>query len=330
MAIRKLVNGKVAERRYVTVSGIKIWAHENVRSTRTTTWSLGEEWKKDEDFVAWIEEGAKNHSISRSALAHDHILFKEFMNETDGNWSEFVDNYGQETDCDDDDHDGDGYEDWDCETTSYRKWVEDVPLHIEPCEDDEPAAHAMPVLVPEPGAFYPALSSRPELYDPLVAPVYEELNPPVQGLQAFFETLNQNQVNLNHHARNLGLLLHQMVDTMLNIPDGRVTWTPLYMTYFRAEFERVMDEHISRRQGTVAQTMVGVDLGLEIESERADTYIRYIAQTVADEQRVAQAIRERQTSEEEIQRIARLVRERYIHHSTLLAAEAQATPFALQ
>lgn len=330
MAIRKLVNGKVAERRYVTVSGIKIWAHENVRSTRTTTWSLGEEWKKDEDFVAWIEEGTKNHSISRSALAHDHILFKEFMNETDGNWSEFVDNYGQETECDDDDHDGDGYEDWDCETTSYRKWVADVAIHIEPCEDDEPAAHAMPVLVPEPGAFYPALSSRPELYDPLVAPVYEELNPPVQGLQAFFETLNQNQVNLNHHARNLGLLLHQMIDTMLNIPDGTVTWTPLYMTYFRAEFERVMDEHISRRQGTVAQTMVGVDLGLEIESERADTYIRYIAQTVADEQRVAQAIRERQTSEEEIQRIARLVRERYIHHSTLLAAEAQATPFALQ
>ena len=264
MAKQKLVNGKAVERRYVTVSGIKIWAHENVRSTRTTTWSLGEEWKKDEAFVEWIEEGMKNHTISRQALAHDHILFKEFMNETDASWCDFVDNYGAETDVDDDDHDGDGYEDWDCESTSYRKWVEDVPLHIEPCEDDEPAAHAMPELEPLPGEFHPALSSRPELYDPAQAPVYQELDPPMQGLQVWFQTMNQNQINLNNHARNLGYLLHEMIHEMMNIPNGDITWTPLYMTYFRHEFDRVMDQHISNRQGTLAQTMVGVDLGLEM------------------------------------------------------------------
>lgn len=260
MPIHKLTTDVDGERRYVTVTGIKVWAHEYVRSTRTTTWALTEDWKKDADFVIWLEQGMVDESIGRSALAHDYILFKQFMNETDTSWSEFVDQYGTETDVDDSDADGDGFEDWDCESYARRKLVTSVPLHIEPCEDDEePIVPAMSEVV-----------AVPETVEPV--PVYEELSPPVQGLQIDYQTLNLNQININNHARNLALALHQMVDTLLNIPDGTVTWTPCYMTYFRSEFTRVMDEHTDSRAGTLAQTVVVVNHALEIAMRVADQF----------------------------------------------------------
>lgn len=134
-------------RRQVTVRGLKISAREYIRSTRYYSWSLKEDWKKDDEFVEWLAAAKAEDMLTPEQLADDKSLLYAWMYNGDTSWSDLTDNYGYDCEDDEGDSDGDGYDDWEIERTTYHKWVDQVTIHVEPLEDEPVPSDVVPIQV---------------------------------------------------------------------------------------------------------------------------------------------------------------------------------------